>query len=223
MKSILAALVLSSLAGVAAANVSFAFGDPAHGRQVTNSVVNNVSTNLSYNQNFIIPFIIDGQELANPFKTTVNARVIMDLNVGTGLSVAGVYQAPVTGNFRIVDAVSGALLLRGDAGNGTFIRVGNTSSALFSDTNGFSYTKGAGLEAILAANGNAGLPVLNPQEGVFTMTQVTTTGGLPVIGSNGRLNPFTANASFSGNFAVPTPGAAALAGLGLIAAGRRRR
>jgi uncharacterized protein (TIGR03382 family) len=222
MKSMLAALVLSSLAGVAAANVSFAFGDPAHGRQVTNTVVNNVSTNLSYNNNFIVPFIIDGQELANPFKTTVNARVLMDLNVGTGLSVAGVYQAPVTGNFQIVDAATGALLLRADAGNGTFLRVGNTSSVLFSDTNGFAYTKGAGLEAILAANGNAGLPVLNPQEGVFTMTQITT-GGLPVIGANGRLNAFTANASFSGNFAIPTPGAAALAGLGLIAAGRRRR
>lgn len=219
----LAALVLSSLAGVAAANVSFAFGDPVHGRQVTNSVVNNVSTNLSYNSNFVLPFIIDGSELANPFRTTVDARVIMDLNVGTGLTVAGIYQAPVTGNFRIVDAVSGELLLRGDAGNGTFVRIGNASSTLFSDSNGFAYTKGSALETILAANGNAGLPVLNPQEGVFTMTQITTVGGSPVIGSNGRLNPFTANASFSGNFAVPTPGAAALAGLGLIAAGRRRR
>jgi hypothetical protein len=213
----------STLATSAFGTVSFSFADPANGMQLVNRATSATTSSLTSTPGFMVDFVIDGSSMASPFSTIVRAEVFVDFTIAQGASAGGIYQAPVSGNFRIVDAASGQLLIRGDAQQGTFLRIGGTSSAMFSDVLGFGYTKGQALESILAASGNPNTPVQNPQEAVFTLTRVAPTTGTSIINQSGRLNDFSANSSFSGNYAIPAPGAAALLGLSALAATRRKR
>ncbi len=223
--SAVAVAAVAGLSAVASADLTFQFADPVNGRQLTNTQ-NNIAGpgtgQITYDQNAQINFLVDGSTEPAPFAASFgNARMEMDLVIGTAVAVApGLFSAPVSGFFRIWDFTSGQTILRGDATGGSFIRFGGTSSILFSDITGFQYTFGAPLQALL----NPGRGPINPQEGTFTITDVLTNpagGGL--IGPGGVIRSFSANSSFSGNSAVPTPGALALMGLGGLVVGRRRR
>lgn len=226
MRTNFAAFVIAAagLAGVANADLTFSFADPVAGRQLHNNQ-NNIAGpgtgQITYDQTAVLNFLVDGSTEPNNFTANFsNARMEMDLTVGAGVTILGVFQAPVTGFFRIYNAISGNTILRGDALGGAFIRFGGTSSILFSDITGFGYTFGADLQALL----NPGRGPLNPQEGVFTITDALVAGGFAnLIGPGGVVRSFDANASFSGNTAVPTPGAMALVGLGGLMVARRRR
>ena len=65
----------------------------------------------------------------------------------------------------------------------------------------------------------------NPQEAVFTLTNILVAQGLALIDAQTKeFNSFSANSSFTGNTAViPSSGSLALMGLGGLIAARRRR
>ena len=90
---------------------------------------------------------------------------------------------------------------------GSYVRIGNTNALLFSSSQGLVYTPGPRLQTILGAGRNLG----NPEEAVFTLTDISVAGGAPLTGTGGVFNSFDANASFSGNAGVvPAPGSVAL-------------
>ncbi len=145
------------------------------------------------------------------------------MTIFTGTTNAGIFNAPVAGFFRIYDANTGNTILRGDATGGAFLRFAGTSSILLSSEAGFTYTFGQALIDVLAFTNNAGLTPVDPQEGVFTLTDAVAVGGGSLIGAGGVVKSFDANASYSGNTeTVPGPGSIALLGLAGLA-GRRRR
>jgi MYXO-CTERM domain-containing protein len=222
----LATLVVSS---AASAGLAFSFSDPVPGRQLTHVQANQAGAGtgvMSYDQFAALAFYVDGSGQANPFDHIFsNARMEMSMTIYTGSTVGGVFSAPVTGFFRIFDATTGADIVRGDATGGAFLRVAGTSSLLLSSDAGFSYTFGAALQSLLASSGNAGVGPIDPQEAVFTITDALAADGGSIIGSNGVIQSFSANSSYSGNVAttaVPAPGAAALIGLAGLATRRRR-
>lgn len=222
----LALTTVLALAAGANASVTFQFADPTGGNQLTH-VANGAGVGLgqmTYDTSANIDFFVDGSGQALPSPSFLGAHMEVNFVLGTGVVLpGGTIQIPVTGTFTIyqgqgmtrVDILTGTTL---PSGTGAFFQVGSTQSILFSDTNGFSYTAGAALTPFL--NGNS---FVNPQEAVFTVTDLTLTTAASLLGANGVVNSFTANTSFSGNAAIPTPGAMALLGLGGIVAVRRRR
>jgi MYXO-CTERM domain-containing protein len=210
------------------AGLSFSFADPVPGRQLTNVQANQSGPGtgvMSYDQFAALTFLIDGSDEANPFTAIFsNARMEMNMSIGQGATVGGIFSAPVTGFFRIWDANTGQDILRGDATGGAFLRYANASSLQLSSDTGFAYSFGAALNSTLAANGNAGSAPINPQDGVFTITDALASGGGSIIGAGGVVKSFSANTSFSGTVAtaVPAPGAMALVGLAGLLARRRR-
>ncbi|MFM7261507.1 MAG: PEP-CTERM sorting domain-containing protein [bacterium] len=209
-------------------SLAFSFSDPVNGRQVTHTQANQAGAGtgvMSYDQTAILGLFVDGTGEANPFTQMFsNARMEMSMTVFTGTTAGGVFSAPVSGYFRIYDASSGLDIVRGDATGGAFLRVAGTSSLLLSSDNGFAYTFGAELLALLASSGNGGSGPVDPQEAVFTITDALATGGGGIVGTGGVVKSFTANASYSGNVdTVPAPGALALLGLAGVVCGRRRR
>lgn len=222
-----AALAASALMTSANAGLAFSFSDPVPGKQLFNTQANQAGPGtgvLSYDSNAPLGFFVDGSTEPNSFTHLwTNARMQMSMTLYAGSSAGGIFSAPVAGYFRIYDATSGEDILRGDASGGAFLRVSGTSSILLSSDSGFSYTFGAQLLSALAATGNGGRLPMDPQEGVFTLTDAVAVGGGSLIGPGGVVRSFEANASFSGNAATtPAPGAIALMALSGLA-GRRRR
>jgi hypothetical protein len=225
----LGALLSCNAAQASLYSLAFSFSDPVPGRQLTNVQGNQFGAGtglMSYDQSAALGFYVDGSSQPNPFSHLFsNARMEMSMAIYTGSTAAGVFQAPVSGYFRIYDGTTGDDIVRGDASAGAFIRVSGTSSLLLSSDNGFYYTFGSALLSALAANGNSGSSPIDPQEAVFTITDAVATSGGGIVGAGGVVNSFSANASYSGNTAtVPAPGALALLGVaGVVGARGRRR
>ena len=223
-----AAVAVAAACASANAGLSFSFADPVPGRQLTNLQANQAGAGtgvMSYDQFASLTLLVDGSDEANPFTAIFsNARMEMNMTVFAGTTVGGIFSAPVSGFFRIFDSNTGADILRGDASGGAFLRYSNASSLQLSSDSGFAYTFGAALNATLAANGNAGSTPIDPQDGVFTITDAIAQGGGSIIGSGGVVKSFSANTSFSGTVAtaVPAPGAVALVGLAGMLSRRRR-
>jgi len=219
------ALAAFALAGAAQADLAFSFADPGLGIRPVTNVANGGGAGIgliSYNMAVPISFIVDGSSEPVGFQNTfTNAHLELNLKISAAVTVGGVTTANVDGFFIVTDS-GGGMILRGDSMSGSFVRVGGTNSILFSDQTGFAYTFGASLLSLLAP----GRTAANPQEAVFTLTNILTAGGSPLIDPITKaFNSFSANSSFTGNTAVvvPTPGSLALVGLGGLIAARRRR
>jgi hypothetical protein len=236
LRTVSAAMLVASFAGAAQADLTFSFADPINGRQVTHTAngIGGPNTGLlTYDKTATLSFLVDGSSEPNNFSALfTNARMEMNLVLGPAVSLGGGnFVAPLSGFFRIYDAANNNTdILRADATGGSFVRFSGTNSFLFSDLDGLSYTLGSPLQALLLP----GRTILPPdiengvpsQEGSFSLTDILTGGQPPasLVGANGKFANFQANASFSGNVKlIPTPGAAALIGLGGLVAIRRRR
>lgn len=227
MKNVLkisAAMAAFALAGAAQADLAFSFADPGLGIRPVTNVANGGGPGvglISYNMAVPISFIVDGSSEPAPFQNTfAGAHLELNLLISPAVTIGGVTTANVSGYFIVTDS-GGGMILRGDAQGGSFVRIGGTNSILFSDQTGFAYTFGASLLSLLAP----GRTAANPQEAVFTLTNILTAGGAPLFDPISKIfNDFSANSSFTGNTAtVPSPGSLALMGLGGLIAARRRR
>lgn len=221
----IALLSVSTLAASAAnADIAFSFADPFAGTQFVHTQGGGGGNNglLTYNQNAVITFNVDGSGEGLGSLQYTNARLETNLIFGLGTVTPGGIVVPVTGTFTIYDFTGNVRtnLLTGTATAGAFFRTGNTSSILFSDASGFAYSAAGSLAAWLPVGTTLG----NPQEAVFTITNLVVANGQSLLDNDGVVRSFTANSSYSGNAAlVPTPGAMAMLGLGGLAAARRRR
>jgi len=220
-----AAMAVCAIAGAAQADLAFSFADPGLGIRPVTNVANGGGPGvglISYNMAVPISFIVDGSSEPAAFQHTFgNARLELNLAIGMATTAFGVTTANVAGYFIVTDNVTNQMILRGDSQTGSFVRIGGTNSILFSDQTGFGYTFGAALLSLLAP----GRGPTAPEEAVFTLTNIVTAGGAPLIDAvTHAFNSFSANSSFTGNTAtVPTPGSLVLTGLaGLIVARRRR-
>lgn len=220
--AVFAALAGLGLAAAAQAGIAMSFADPIPGRQLHNQA-NGAGPGIgfmTYDMNAPIQFLFDGSEDGLPNHVFVNARMEMQMSIGPATTVAGVTTAPVSGFFKILDASSETPMeiITGIADAGTFVRISNTNSILFSDPN-FNYVPGAALLAITGP-----ITFVDPAEAVFTLTSVVADGGGAFINPDGTFRSFDANASFTGNTgSIPTPGALALSALGTLCLARRRR
>ncbi len=223
-----AALAPVALAAIATAGLAFSFADPTPGKQLHNLQANQAGAGtgvMTYDTSAALSFLVDGSGEANPFTATwLNARMEMSMTVFTGTTSAGVFNAPVTGFFRIYDASTGDTILRGDATGGAFLRFAGTSTILLSSDAGFAYTFGTALMNVLTFTGNGGSSPFDPQEGSFSLTDAIALDGGDLIGPGGVVKSFDANASYSGNTeTIPAPGALALLGAAGLVGARRRR
>ncbi|MGQ0626755.1 MAG: MYXO-CTERM sorting domain-containing protein [Phycisphaerales bacterium] len=216
-----------ALASAANASIAFSFADPVPGRQVSN-LQNGSGAGLgllTYDTSAPIVFLVDDSDVGGSGATSFNnARLEVNLTLGAAITMGGVTLAPVSGDFTIYDFTGNVRtdILRGQSMSGAFVRVTGTNAIQFSTADGFSYTAGPALQAFLGALRT----LVADQEAVFTLTDIATVGGGSFIGPGGVFRSFNANASFSGTSnveVVPTPGAAALAGLAGLVALRRRR
>ncbi|MFN0011214.1 MAG: hypothetical protein ACKVS8_06160 [Phycisphaerales bacterium] len=233
MKNGIAAIVLSTVAGLASvahADLTFSFADPIPGRQlVTTANAGGPGLALvSYDPLARLQFLVDGSTEPMAFEALFDdARLSLDLTLGPAITSGGITTASILGSFAISDATvpgPAGVIVSGFAQDGAFVRIGGTSSILFSTETGFGYTAGPRLAALLAPD----RVITDPMEAVFTVTGISVTGGGPLLNQDGSFRSFTANASFSGNSAVenrivPTPGSALLAVTGALVIARRRR
>lgn len=233
-KTLLIAAAMVAAAGTAAnAAVTFSFADPAPGKQLTHTTNGGApgSGVLSYDQSNTtgaIRFIVGSNDGAIPTTVFANARVEMEINVGTATAIPGGASAPLQGRFRFysldVNNQNPVDILSGSFGQtGGVAVVFGASGALITNSiqpNDLVYTAGPALQSLLPA----GLFLAPLFDAVFTITDIEQVGGGPFVNQNGEIAGFTANASFSGTSEiVPTPGSAALIGLaGLIGLRRRR-
>ncbi len=217
--------LLAAVGVTAAANagVAFSFADPIPGRQLHNEM-NGAGAGiglLTYDTSAVLAFLVDGTDEGFGPVVFGNARMEMNMTLGAASSFAGVTLAPVAGSFTIYSMASGSRvdILTGTASAGSFVRISNTNSLLFSDPD-FEYTAGAALSALMAP----GSSFADPSEAVFTLTDVAAVGGGSFIGPGGVFKSFDSNASFTGNTTVvPAPAASLALGLTAIGAIRRRR
>lgn len=219
-KSILAVAGLFLAAGTAQASIAFSFADPPNGRQLTN-IENGVAPGISlmtYDMSAPLVFYVDGTDEGLGNLTFTDARMELRFELSPAVTIGGVTIAPVSGVFRIFNALSGNDIVTGQSADGAYVRVAGTNSILFSSPDGFSYTAGPDLIPFLPA----GQVLAADQEAVFTLTDVLAPGGL--FGPGGVFRDFAANASFSGTTSlIPAPGAFALAGIGGLLVTRRKR
>lgn len=216
------ALAALSLAAAARAEVTFSFADPGTGRQFRNdeSGAGPGLGQLSYDTAATLAVIVDGSAEGFGVTTFTNARMQLNMALGTATTIAGVTQAPVTGTFALIDNASNTVIVSGTTILGTFVRVSGTS-ALFSSDPLFFYTAGPALTAIMPP----GAVLTAPAEAVFTLTNLTPDSPGPLWDPfTGVFKDFTGDASYSGSSeVVPAPGAFALLGLGTLVAARRWR
>lgn len=218
------ALAVLAVCPVAQATIAFSFADPGPGHQLTNTANGGGAGIglLSYSSSQPIAFIIDGA--TETAVTMNNARLQMtNLTLGAAQTQNGITTAPVSGSFVFYDFTGGVRtdIVTATVPNGSFVRIGATNAMLFSSATGLQYTAGPILTSLLE---QAGLTLTNPQEAVFTLTDVSVAGGAPLFNANGVFNSFTANSSFSGNTStVPTPGSVAVLLLAAATTLTRRR
>ena len=224
--TICAVLAAAAVVATAQASVSFSFADPVPGRQLHN-VSNGAGAGvgaLSYDTSAILTFLVDGSEEGFGAVTFTDAHMELSMSLGAATTLGTVTVAPVSGSFTIYRMIGGEVrqnILTGTASAGSFVRISNTNSMLFSDPD-FVYSAGAALTAIMPE----GMTFASPSEAVFTLTDVAVSGAGPAsfIGPGGVFRNFDANASFTGNTAtIPAPGASVALALSGLAAARRRR
>lgn len=227
MKAIrgMACLGLFALCPLAQGAIAFSFADPGPGHQLTNTADGGGAGIglLSYSSTQAITFNIDGttEEVGNT--TFTNARFEMsNMTLGAPVFQGGILVAPVAGSFAFYDFTDNVRtdILTATVPTGSFVRIGNASALLFSSSQGLVYTAGPALQAMLGASGGLG----NPQEAVFTLTDIVAADGGPIIDANGAFTSFSANSSFSGNTAtVPAPSSVALLYIAAGLVAKRRR
>jgi hypothetical protein len=206
--------------------ISFSFADPVPGRQLT-AVANGAGpgvASLSYDTSAAggLNLLVDGTAEGFGALSFANARMELSMSLGAAITIGGVTVAPVAGSFTIYDFTGNVRtdIITGQSNAGSFVRVLGTNSLQFSTPDGFTYTAGPALQALLAP----GRVLAAYQEASFSLTDVQTETGTSFIGPGGVFRSFSANSSFSGNTeVVPTPGAIALLGMGGLLAARRRR
>lgn len=210
------AIAVAAAATCANAGLTFSFADPVPGRQMH---YNSVSALISYDTPVSLNFLVDGSTEPTPFNALfADSHLQLALNVGAPVAFGPAIQAPVAGFFEVRDSV-GTLIVRGDTDAGSFIRIGSTSSILMSSDISFGFTAGPALLALL----EPGRTLSDPQESVFTVTDLAVVGGGPLL-VGGNMQSWDANASYSGNSeVVPAPGAFALCALGGLTLAARRR
>lgn len=219
-------LVVLASASAQAQHLAFSFADPVPGRQLTHTALGNGTGTLTYDTGVSLNLLIDATSLGFGSISLPDVRLQFNMTLGTATTAGGVTLAPVAGDFlfyTLDDSNQPVPVLQGASQAGAFVRIGSTNSLLFSSDDGFVYTPGAMINAMLGSTRE-----LAPlQEAVFTLTDVNTNGAGAMIGPGGVFRSFTANSSFSGNSEVrqiiPTPGATALMLLGGAMAARRRR
>lgn len=218
----IAALAALAVTAAAHADIAMSFADPIPGRQLHN-MANGSGPGIgfmTYDQSAQLSFLFDGSEDSLPSQVFSNARMELQMSLGVSTTVGGITTAPVSGFFKIYDMSSGVRedIIIGIASAGSYVRISNTNSILFSDPN-FTYTSGPALDALTGP-----LTFVAPSEAVFTLTSVLADGGGSFINPDGSFRTFDANSSFTGNTqAIPAPGAIALASLGVLCIARRRR
>lgn len=219
--TIIAATAALLAAAGANAAVQFSFADPGNGRQLTNTAGATTSL-LTYDTNAPITFIVGLTDIGGGVVAFTDARLEMNITVGQASLIApGIYQAAISGSFRVYNNASGLDILTGSATNGNFITF-STAGALGTTSNlTLSYSAGAELSSLLTPLNQTLAPVY---DAVFTITDIVSATGGPLIGTNNVYNNFTANTSYSGTAnTIPTPGSLAMAAMGLGLMGTRRR
>lgn len=215
---------LLALCPMAHGAIAFSFADPGGGHQLSNTANGGGAGIglLHYDTTQNITFNIDGVSEGIGSTTFANARLEMNnLTLGAALTQNGVTTAPVAGSFTFYDFAGGVRtdIVTAVVPAGSYVRIGNTNALLFSSSQGLVYTPGPRLQTILGL----GVNLVNPQEAVFTLTDITVAGGAPLTGAGGVFNSFDANASYSGNAGVaPAPGSVALLVLAGVVTRRRR-
>ncbi|GJQ30207.1 MAG: hypothetical protein HBSAPP03_20910 [Phycisphaerae bacterium] len=221
-RALIAAVAACGIGSTAYAGIAMSFADPVPGRQWHNEA-NGGGAGIgfmTYDSTASLSFLFDGSEDSLPNHTFVNAVMQLEMTIGAATTLGGVTTAPVSGFFKIYDGSIAPenIIIIGIADAGTYVRISNTNSILFSDPS-FSYVAGPALEAITGP-----IVFTDPSEAVFTLTSVVAAGGGSFLNPDGTFKTFDANASFSGNTqAVPAPGALALVGLGTLVMAKRRR
>ena len=215
---------LLALCQAAQGAIAFSFADPGGGHQLTNTA-NGGGPGigmLHYSTTDAITLIVDGAASGVGSATFTNARLEMaNLTLGAAQTQNGITTAPVAGSFTFYDFTGNVRvnILTANVAQGSYVRIGATNALLFSSALGLVYTPGPRLQSLLSTGQSLG----NPQEATFTLTDVTTVGGAPLIGAGGVFSSFDCNASFSGNTQViPAPASIALLALAGLVSRRRR-
>lgn len=209
----------------ALASIAFSFADPAGGRQLTNTQGTGgdpMTGLITYDSAVPIVFIVDGIDDGLGVEVFSKAFLEMDLQIGTATEISpGIFQASIIGTFSIFTAGDGDIL-SGEFNEGNFLTL--NSAGVIGGTNTapmpFQYTAGPALQSFLGD----GMSLGELAEAVFTLTDITPEARGELIGPEGVVGGFTANASFSGVAnVIPAPGAGLLVACGLSGALRRRR
>lgn len=245
MRTQISALVMAAGLGLvaqqASAVVTFAFDDnPGPDGQFTYSAPANFGELglLQYDSEVPVDLSVDTTGEGGTEYDYTDATFTFTASVGTVFDgpFPGIYLAPLIDGSMSFSTSGGDNLLTGTFGEdgavGFLVIVVNTGSINVSlEVGNLNYAPSAKLLGDLSAN--IGVGVLNfgpPFDAVWTLSNmpVLTTVALPNPAGGPAavyLNDFQANSSFSGTtgIVVPTPASAALAGLGVVVMGVRRK
>ncbi|GAB4555847.1 MAG: hypothetical protein Tsb0013_18630 [Phycisphaerales bacterium] len=225
MSRLLAALACAAIAPVASAGeITFTFDDPAAGGEFMGN--SGMPGSLTYDTAAVLDLVVDSTDCEDGSINVFQAQLAMELSVGTPSSFAGIISAPVTGSFTFTDLNSGEVIMTATTTNARLVNfdsAGSVISSVDGTGTGLSFAAGPALVAI-------GLEELMAIDAVFTLTDIDVFQASTIFsdigGQNPVLNDFDANAAFTATATgqvIPTPGAAALAGIGLVGFARRRR
>lgn len=213
------------------AAIFFTFDDPSAALEVQYSAPTMPGQlgQLSYNTAVPIQFVVDATEEGATAPVTFDAIFSLNSQVSPVVTVGpGAVTASVSGQFEFRRQDNNQLILSGSYQSAILFVTSIVGSLLADGTvegGSLSYAAGPAMEAGLAGV-DYDLPAFNaaqPLDGVWTLTAISQVGFVQV-GQDRFLNNFNANAAFTGTVRVPTPGAAALAGMaGLMCFGRRKR
>ncbi len=143
------------------------------------------------------------------FSYTDGANTVLSGSFGSGFT-------GTNGGDLFINGLSGSIGSNADVAGGSLVY--NFGSAPIQPGNPGA---GADLAALLAT---VNLAFGNAIDGNWTLTGITPRPNVFEVGGQTFIQSFDANAAFSGTVdIVPTPGATALAGLGLLVGLRRRR
>lgn len=219
-----AAAAVALCATAANGAVFFTFQDPAGQRETTLTFgsVGGADGSISYLTSVPVNLEVDATEEGHGV-TTIPAALTIDLTITPTL----INPAPLTvlgsiaGSFEFRTLGTDELILAADVEpSAGAIFQSNTSGAFFGASAAMpgdpdmTFTRGPGLTPALDD-----LDLLAPFDFAFTLTNVTGTGETDATGQA----LYRANTAFTATALIPTPGSAALAGLGAVMLGRRRK
>ncbi len=225
MSRILAAVACAAIApAVMAGDVTFTFDDPAAGGEFQG--VAGMPGALTYDTAAVLDLVVDSTDCEDGSVNVFQAQLEMELAVGTPTSFGGIISAPVNGTFTFTDLDSGDVIFTATTSNAQLVNFSSAGSVISSvDGTGSGLTFDAG-----PALAGLGIIEMMALDAVFTLTNISIEQASTIFsgigGQNPVLNSFGADSAFTATAAttiVPTPGAVALAGIGLMGAVRRRR